>query len=309
MVIRFLVNNIHTYNPDGWMPDAAMLSGTEESIVEWAYILSRKYKVQVFSNFISKEPFEYRGATYYPRNQYLEQVGKKNGITVNVKSYDIEPVEPSVYLTNETNAHHHNLENFKYCILPSQWAVDNIPVNTETRIVPHGFDPDQVYPSIKVKKQCLYSSSPDRGLSTLELIWPSVVQQHPDAHLIVTYGGTINAPNVTCVGEVSNSTINRLYQTSDIWLHPCNGGELYGMSAIKAQAAEAIPVYFPTMALSETVQVGVKCTDPRDMYKKLVDLLDNETLKKELRNEMRTLNLPNWEVSTALLENVILETL
>lgn len=289
------------------MPDATRLSGTEESIVEWADILSHKHKVQVFSNFMSDQPFEYRGATYYPRNQYLEEVGKKQGVTVNVKSYDIEPVEPSVYLTNETDATRHDLSDFSYVIWPSQWAVDNIPVNAPTRIVPHGYDPDTIYPSIKVPKQCLYASSPDRGLDTLERIWPSVIEQHPDAHLIVTYGGSISAPNTTCVGQVSKNTMDRLFQASDFWLHPCNGGELFGMTAVKAQAAEAIPVYFPTMALQETVQVGVPCSDERDMYQKLVDLLDDEDAKKNYRRELRSLNLPNWDVSTALLESVILE--
>lgn len=303
MTIRFLVNNIF----QGWLPDDTRLGGTEESIVEWANILSHNHKVQVFSNFLSDDPFEYRGAMYYPRNQYLEQVGKKQGVTINVKSYDIEPVEPSVYLTNETDADRHDLSGFKYVIWPSQWAVDNIPVNTETRIVPHGFNPDDIYPSIKIPKQCLYASSPDRGLATLEQIWPSVVQQHPDAHLIVTYGGSIDAPNTTCVGQVSSSTMNRLFQTSDIWLHPCNGGEVFGMTAVKAQAAAAIPVYFPTMALQETVQVGESCTDARDMFIKLTNLLDNEDRKKELRKQLYGLQLPNWDVSTALLEQVIME--
>ena len=127
MVVRFLVNNIF----QGWMPDDSRLGGTEESIVEWADILSAKYKVEVFSNFMSEEPFIYRGAVYYPRNRYLEQAGKKPGVTVNVKSFDIDPVEPSIYLTNEVDATRHDLSGFEYCILPSQWAVDNIPVNTD----------------------------------------------------------------------------------------------------------------------------------------------------------------------------------
>lgn len=289
------------------MPDASRLGGTEESIVEWANVLSKEYKVQVFSNFMADEPFIYRGAVYFPRNRYLEKVGEEPGITVNVKSYDIEVVEPSVYLTNEVDAYKHDLSAFKYVVFPSQWAVDNIPVNADTVIVPHGFDPEEIYPSIKVKNQCLYSSSPDRGLDTLAQIWPSIVEQHPDAHLYVTYGGSIDAPNVTCIGEVSEHIMNGLYQNSDIWLHPCNGGELFGMSAVKAQVAAAIPVYFPTMALQETVLVGEKCTDARDMYNKLVALMGNEERKKELRKQLYDLQLPNWEVSTALLEQVILD--
>lgn len=304
MVLRFLVNNIFS----GWMPDDGRLGGTEESIVEWADILSSKYKVQVFSNFMSEVPFNYRNATYLPRRQYLEEVGKQRGTTINIKSYDIEPVEPSVYLTNETDATRHDLSGFGSVIFPSQWAVDNIAVNTPTKVVPHGYNPDTIYPSTKVPKQCLYSSSPDRGLETLAQIWPSVVNTHPDATLIVTYGGQIQGPNVYCVGEPDGRIMDELYNTSEFWLHPCSGGELFGISAVKAQAAGAIPVYFPTMALAETVQVGEQCSDPRDMYTKLVALFDDEDRKQAYREELAKLRLPTWEISAALLDNAILET-
>jgi len=301
MTIRFLVNNVYS----GWMPDDTRLGGTEESVVEWAAILSVKYKVQVFSNFMSEEPFEYRGVTYSPRGGYLYQVGLEPGITINVKSHDIPVVEPSVYLTNEVDAYRYDLSDFYCCILPSQWAVDNIPVNTETKIVPHGFDKTEIYPAKKIPKQVLYASSPDRGLQALELIWPAVVVEHPDAQLIVTYGGELNTPNTTCLGTVNEKKMNQLYRESDVWVHPCSGGELYCISGIKAQAAGAIPVYFPVMALQETVKHGIQCFDERDMYRNLIDLLGNEREKKVIRKHLAKTHYPSWVDSTLALEDAI----
>jgi glycosyltransferase involved in cell wall biosynthesis len=304
MVVRFLVNEVH----GGWMPDDTRLGGTEEAVVEWARIFSKKYEVQVFSNFMAGEPFEFRGATYYPNDQYIEKVGESPGATINIMCYRVDVIEPTIYVTTETDAFRLDLSQFHKVVWPTEWARDNVEVNNDTVIVPYGYHPGRIYPWEKVNKQCLYASSPDRGLEDLQIVWPEVVKAHPDAHLYVTYGGHLETPNTTNVGSVSEGEMDKLYKTSDIWLHPCNGGEMYGISGIKAQAAGAIPVYYPTMALSETVQAGIKCEGPRDMTKKLISLLDDQDKKAVIREQLSRLSLPSWEQSAKELESVILES-
>jgi glycosyltransferase involved in cell wall biosynthesis len=226
-------------------------------------------------------------------------------ICINIKDSEVPPKEPTLYLTNETNADKLDLSKYLGVIWPSQYAVDTIPVNNKTFILPHGYDSDKINTNHqKVKKQVLYASSPDRGLDLLAQIWPSVVEQHPDAHLYVTYGGEINTPNTT-YGEFSEEEMNELYNTSDIWCYPCTGGELYGISGVKAQAAGTIPVYFPTMSLAETVQDGVICTDIRDMYEKLVNLLGDEEEKAIIRDRLTAIHFTNWEDSTDQLLSII----
>jgi glycosyltransferase involved in cell wall biosynthesis len=226
-------------------------------------------------------------------------------ICINVKNSEIKPKEPTLYLTNETNANTLDLSEYLGVIWPSEYASDSIPVNNPNKfILPHGYDQTKIYPKDKVNKQVLYSASPDRGLHLLEQIWPTIVETHPDAHLIVTYGGEIYTPNTTC-GTFSEEEMNELYNTSDIWCYPCTGGELFGMNAIKAQAGGAIPVYFPTMSLAEVVKSGIACTDARDMFNQLNNLLDNEDRKAELRQEMTQLSLPTWETTTDRLLEII----
>lgn len=304
MRINFLVNHVH----GGWEPIDTRLGGTEESVVRWAEELSgRGHSVIVYRN----------GSGYYPDNichhgnvDYMDRKDYEGGgdICINVKSSEVSPKEPTIYFTNETNATDLDLSAYDAVVWPSNWAKDNIPVNNKNVfVVPHGYDETKIYPGEKVSKQCLYASSPDRGLGTLAQIWPSVVEQHPDAQLIVTYGGRIDTPNTTCLGEVTEERMNELFNTSDLWTHPCSGGELFGITAIKAQAAGAIPVYFPTMALSETVRSGVPCTDARDMYIKLVQLLDDEERKADYRDELSRLQFPTWEKSTDMLEQLLLK--
>lgn len=304
LTIRFVVNNVF----NGWMPDDDRLGGTEDAVVQWAYILSQHSKVQVFSNFRAQNPFNYLGARYLNKQEYLAEAGQEEGVTVFVNEYRVSVVEPSIYLTNETDADRHDLREYEWVIQPTQWAIDNIKVNQKTKLIPYGYHPDRIKPARKIPKQCLYASSPDRGLDTLAIIWPEIVKEHPDAQLIVTYGGRLDAPNTTCVGSITEDQMDRLYSTSDIWLHPCNGGELYGISGVKAQAAGAIPVYFPVMALQETVRDGVACENPRDMYKKLVALLGNENEKDAIRERLMTLEFPTWESTAQQLIDVIIET-
>lgn len=305
MRISFLVNEV----AGGWEPTDTRLGGTEESVVRWAEeLVKRGHNVSVYKNGreynLSEMVFD-NGTylNYYPLELYERH--KPVDITINIKSPHVEPKNPTVYLTNETNASAHDLSKFEGVIWPSEWALENIPVNNPVKyVLPHGYDHKKIFYKMKKPKQCLYTSSPDRGLETLAQIWPAVVEQHPDAHLYVSYGGRIDAPNVTCK-EFTEDEMNELYNTSEFWLHPANGGELYCISGIKAQAARCIPVYFPVMALQETVKAGIKCTDARDMYDKLVDIMGDEDAKADLRREFQYLKFPTWEDSTDRLLEII----
>lgn len=301
MNIAFYVNEID----GGWSPTDKRLGGTEESIVQWANELTRRgHKVLVYAN-TTPDLYEVDGIKirYDLKEDYINS---NHDFVIVVKDNTFCPNIPSVYLTNEVDADRIDLSCYGGVILPSKWAVDNIPVNNRTFVVPHGYDDKKIYPSNKIKKQCLYASSPDRGLENIERIWPSIVENHPDAHLYVTYGGYINTPNTTC-GEFSEEEMNNLFNTSEFWLHPASGGEMYCISGVKAQASGAIPIYFPTMALAETVKVGRSCNDIRGMYYALNSLLGDEDAKDLYRWELSSLKLPNWSDSTDSLESAIIQ--
>lgn len=321
MKINFLMNDVAYVDYKtteviwGWEPTDKRLGGTEESVVRWIEELDKRgHETWLFYN--RRGNHTYGITQVFGTNQYRapREIYDANGadICINIKSSEIDPKEPTLYLTNETDANLKDLSKYLGVIWPSEWATDNIHVNNPRKfILPHGYDEKKINTSQKkINKQCLYASSPDRGLETLEQLWPLIVDQHPDAHLYVTYGGKINTPNTTC-GEFSEEEMNNLYNTSDIWLHPCQGGELFGISGIKAQAAGAIPVYFPTMALAETVKGGIACTDTIDMYDKLNALLGDETEKTRLRTELSKIHFDNWADSTdkllEIIESVILK--
>lgn len=258
MRINFLVNPVF----DGWEPTDTRLGGTERGVVEWAEELSKRgHQVNIYRNGKTSEPIIPFGKfpCYFPRESYGERPAD---VCINIKSPEVAPKEPTIFYTNDVDANKQDLSPYDAVIHISQWAKDNIPVNNpNVFIVPHGYDETKIYPGQKIPKTCLYASSPDRGLDTLLANWTKIHDAHPDATLVITYGvDDVNLPGVTALGDVDEEFMAQLYASSQFWLHPCNGGELFCITGIKAQAAGCYPIYFPVMALSETVKFGKKST-------------------------------------------------
>jgi hypothetical protein len=303
MQIAFLVNQVFS----GWEPDDIRLGGTEESIVRWAEELAkRNHKVSVYRNGRNDNHIFKRrenGVWYYPREEY-----KGADVTINVKSSEIAPTGPTLYLTNETNASSLDLSAYDGVIWPSHYAADHMEVNNPNIfILPHGYDSEKIYMDRKVPKQCFYASSPDRGLDFLLAIWPQVYIRHPDATLIITYGAHVSLPGVINLGECDEETMNEVYRTSDLWLHPCSGGELYCMTGKKAQVAGCIPVIIPRMALEETVRSGYHAKNESEYLSLLLIVLDKPEEDRDLLRDdvMARADAVDWSQSTDMLEGII----
>jgi glycosyltransferase involved in cell wall biosynthesis len=250
------------------------------------------------------------GVRWFPDRGYYVLAGSdRPGICINIKSPEVPPKEPTIFYTNDTNANDQDLSPYDAVIHISQWAADNIPVNNpNVFIVPHGYDEKLIHPAKKIPKQCLYASSPDRGLDRLLEAWPTVMAAHPDATLLVTYGVDRgpDIPGVTYLGDVDESLMAELYKTSDIWSYPCKGGELFCIAGIKAQAAGAVPVIVPEMALTETIRHGY-FTTKEHFADVLTQVMDNENradLEKR-RAAMVADHYPTIADSTDVLLNVI----
>lgn len=273
MRINFLLNQVF----DGWDPTDTRLGGTEQSVVEWTEELTKRgHQCHVYRN--GRQNLDsHNGVVYWPRYEY----GANGGVTINIKSPDVKPIGPTLFYTNDVDADKQDLSAFDAVVHISRWAKDNIPVNNPSVfVVPHGYDETRIYPDKKIRKQCIYASSPDRGLDILLRVWPKVIREHPDATLFVTYGA--DGPTykgIYYLGDISEEQIDELYRTSEYWLYPCVGNELFCITGIKAQAAGCYPVYFPHMALSETVKYGTRSNRDRLAYDIIESLYEYEVPK------------------------------
>lgn len=297
MKISFICNPV--YINGGWSPWDTRLGGSEECIVQWSRRLAKDHEVSVFHN---GKHGEYEGVQYKDHSDY-----EPGDITVNVNYPQFKPQGRTIYWSTLTD--NPDLTQFDAVAGLSKYALEHTNLHHENLyILPCGFDKEEMYPEIKIYKQCLYASSPDRGLSTLLDVWPQVYETHPDALLLVTYGAEPqDIPGVMFMGDVPEDVMNELFRTSDIWCHPCNGGELYCVSGIKAQEAGAIPVIIPTMALAETVVRGFKVTEAKDYAQSLIEVLNMSEIQRDgIRLDVKS-HSPGvtWEESTNKLLEII----
>jgi tetratricopeptide (TPR) repeat protein len=125
----------------------------------------------------------------------------------------------------------------------------------------------------------IYASSPDRGLIKLLELWPQILKISPTATLSIFYGwkgaSRLGAGNdaawnerfltakrkyetlrhqqgITEVGMVDHYRLALEYQKAGVWAYPTDFHETGCLSAVKAQAAGAVPVCSALAALNET---------------------------------------------------------
>lgn len=131
----------------------------------------------------------------------------------------------------------------------------------------------------------IFSSSPNRGLDVLLMLFPAIRAQVPDAELHIYYGfdcweafarrgnntqelavideykrrinDAVRAGGVTFHGRVNQRELADAFMRSKVWSYPTNFNETSCCGAMEAQAAGCVPVCPPLAALAETVKHGV----------------------------------------------------
>lgn len=166
-------------------------------------------------------------------------------------------------------------------------------------------------------KRLIYMSSPDRGLIYLLDYWPEIRRRVPDAELHVFYGFEVfdklhqNNPakmmwkkqilkmmeqkGITYHNRVSHKQLEKEINLSGIWAYPCNFEEISCISAMKAQAAGAVPVVTNYAALVETVKNGLKIDvdittkeGQKDYINALTQLMQDPKKQEDIRKNMMT---------------------
>lgn len=292
MRLSFIVNPVF----DGWSPWDDRVGGSEESVIEWSKRLAKHHDVSVFHN---GQHGDYEGVKYRDHSEF-----EPGDVTINVNYPEFIPNSPTVYVTSLLR--NPDTSRFESVVCISEYAKQHTDMPDRAVILPLGYNPESIYPEKKVAKQCFYASSPDRGLDVLLEAWPKVYEAHPDATLLVTYGGNIDFPGVINLGEVNEDTMNEIYRTSDVWCHPCTGVELYCITGKKAQAAGCIPVIIPNMALAETVERGFK-TDREHYAQSLIEVLDMDMKYRDAirQDVIKHANAVTWEESTEALLDIV----
>jgi glycosyltransferase involved in cell wall biosynthesis len=147
----------------------------------------------------------------------------------------------------------------------------------------------------------VYASSYNRGLFQLLEAWPRVKAQVPEASLTVFYGfqsararsfelirpswksyrdrnpitfwmyrrsmlAAMRRANAQHLGRIGHLDVARQFLSAGIWAYPTVFSETSCITAMKAQAAGALPVVIPSGAVDETLEFGAKTSTSANDY-------------------------------------------
>jgi glycosyltransferase involved in cell wall biosynthesis len=139
--------------------------------------------------------------------------------------------------------------------------------------------------TVAKSNRLIWSSSPNRGLDVLLMLFPEIRRRVPDVELHIHYGFECweafakahnNQPELAMIeeyrrriraaekeggvkfhGRVSQAALARAFMQSKVWAYPTSFTETSCITAMEAQAAGCVPVCPPLAALAETVKHGV----------------------------------------------------
>lgn len=303
------------------------LGGSEEAVVYLAKELVRRgWCVDVYSN--CSEPGQYEGVNYFNHWTWSRSlkpdifIAWRNSEYIEFAHNDskkflwLHDVQKMEYYTPE------RIAKIDKIMCLSKWHRDNlkeIPDEkfflTRNGVVSRDFNMAGALPRDPYK--CVYASSPDRGLDVLLEMWPRIREKCPDAHLHIFYGFTetydklhanrdrmiqykeqilklmSTLDGVHYHGKVNHAELHMHLMSAGLWLYPTHFTEISCITAMKAQAAGAVPVTMTVAALDETVQHGYKISFPIADTRSItafenitVDLLTNHEKQEKIRIPM-----------------------
>ena len=177
------------------------------------------------------------------------------------------------------------LSNLDKVIFVSQYHADLYDIPEEKKLASgNGIDPsafEGIERPERNPKKVIYMSAHERGQELLQKIWPDVLKEVPDAEAHCYYGWAgydhINRDNpermawkdkliaeqkalnnFTDHGKIGHKEIIDEIYSAGVWAYPTAFDEVYCITAVKAQAGGAWPVYSNHAALKDMVKFGDK---------------------------------------------------
>jgi glycosyltransferase involved in cell wall biosynthesis/tetratricopeptide (TPR) repeat protein len=296
------------------------IGGSEEAVIYLSNELTKLgWKVTVFAD-PQDDAGIYDGVSYVP----YYKMNPKDGFNILIVWRAVGAFD-TVFDTKKTYLWLHDIQNpqeympsrlekIDKIFTLSKWHRDNLPNVPDDMFMVTGnginlshfeeLDKENIE---RDPYRMVWTSSYDRGLEHLLKMWPDIKKDAPKANLHIFYGwnlfDTIHRNNperlawktkieelmkqdgITHHGRVGQIDILREMYKAGVWAYPTHFGEISCITAMKAQAAGAIPVVCAYAALKETVQHGVKINvDESDIY--------DPDIKREFKNQLvKVLNL------------------
>ena len=152
----------------------------------------------------------------------------------------------------------------------------------------HMFNSTQVK---KVINRFIYTSCSERGLYKLVQLWPNILENLPDAELVISSYNDFpksaednkiieiinKTPSIKHVGKLNRTQLYNLMSTAEYWLYPSYFQETSCITSLELLASEVICLYYPIAGLVNTVgNYGIQISEGNE-----IDALLSLSIKKK----------------------------
>lgn len=310
---------------EDWSPISTYkgIGGSEEAVIYLSKeFVKLGYKVTVF-NSCGEMAGIYDGVEYKPF--FLFNKNDKYNVLISWRGWHFKNIiakKKYVWLHDvpqDGQFTKNILSEIDKIIVLSQFHRSLLPDVPDEKILvsANGINSEDFKPSgvIRNPHRMIHTSSYDRGIQHLLLMWPEIRKEVPDAELHLFYGWNtfdemvkagirdnkfkvamtklMAQEGVTDHGRVGHKQLIKEFQRSGIWVYPSHFEEISCISAMKAQACGCVPVTTDYAALSETVKAGIKvkgrCDEKsvqenfkENLIKTLKDVGSQEEIRKEV---------------------------
>ena len=144
----------------------------------------------------------------------------------------------------------------------------------------------------KIANKFVYTSCSERGLAKLIQLWPSILENLPDAELFISSYNNFpksdednkilefikKSPSIKHVGKLNRKELYDLMSSSEYWLYPSYFQETSCISSLELLASEVICLYYPVAGLVNTVgDYGIPISEGNE-----IDKLLNLSVKQKI---------------------------
>lgn len=200
------------------------------------------------------------------------------------------------------------------CVCQTEWHKDLFlslypQLNGKSHVINNGINTELfTFKNKKVSNRFIYTSCSERGLDRLVELWPTILENLPDAELFIASYNTFpnndyeiqikskidRYSNIKHVGKLNKNDLYNLMSSAEYWLYPTNFNETSCITSMEMLMSEVICIYYPVAGLVNTLgEYGIPIKRGQE-----VDTIVNltNTKKDEIRKRGKEYALScSWE--------------
>ena len=183
------------------------------------------------------------------------------------------------------------------CICLTEWHknefINKYPIlKDKISLINNGIDCQSfsnIVTNKKIKNKFIYSSRPDRGLNILLELWPQILENLPDATLVISFYGTFSSDQLTLktiidsydsiqyLGKLNGQQLYEEMASSEYWLYPTHWPETSCITALEMLMSGVICLYYPVAGIVDTLgNYGIPLEKDQE-----IETINNLTVKRK----------------------------